>query len=230
MQIDCHVHTALHSGCAIMNPDEVCQTALQCGLSGVVFTEHHVLWSRAELDKLEAKYPKLHLYGGVEWSISEGYDIIAISKAPLPQIALFAPLEDVLEKIEAIRDDTILISAHPFRFVDRIDEGLDRVFRVCDAIEVASGNILRAGFFHLAQKFVSNRANLYSAAAQHYDLIPLYNSDGHMQEALGTFANIYPDVSMGSQDWLVDYLRTVRPKQLQNPERIRMYLQRKGCL
>ncbi|WP_027185965.1 PHP domain-containing protein [Desulfovibrio inopinatus] len=230
MQIDFHVHTSVHSACAIMEPEEVCQTALECRLSGVVFTEHHATWPREELNRLEEKYPGIRLYGGVEWSLAEGYDILAISKAPLPDLAPFSPLGEVIEHLTPIREQTVLIAAHPFRFTDFIDAGLDHVLRVCDAIESASGNIMRAGFIQSGNLFISTRGKLYAEASRLYDLTPLCNSDGHMTEALGTFANIYPDAPMGDQAWLVDLLRTVKPKPWQNPQRVRTYLQRKGYL
>ena len=51
--IDLHLHTRRYSPCAeLVPPEEIASSARRAGLSGVVLTDHDVLWSIEETKEL----------------------------------------------------------------------------------------------------------------------------------------------------------------------------------
>lgn len=182
LNIDLHVHTNLYSGCSILAPEELCELALERGLNALAITEHHYQWQKSELTALQARFPALKLYAGVEISCLDGRDYVALglkggAYEPMP----YGQLQTLLET----HSGSFCFVAHAFRHNDR-EEGLAE--RAIDGIEVASYNILaRPQPADGAPAIV--RAALYAHWQQKMGWVGLYNSDGHAPKMIGLFYN-----------------------------------------
>lgn len=182
LKIDLHTHTNIYSGCSILAPERLCELALERGLNGLAITEHHYQWQQSELAALQARFPALKLYAGVEISCLDGRDYVVLglqggAYQPMPYLQLEALLR--------AHGNPFCFVAHAFRHNDR-EEGLAE--RAIDGIEVASYNIL-------ARPQPSDgppamvRAELYARWQQRMGWVGLYNSDGHAPKMMGLFYN-----------------------------------------
>jgi predicted metal-dependent phosphoesterase TrpH len=88
MLIDLHVHTPRYSSCARSAPEEMVARAQEVGLDGLVITEHHVVWPADELAALQARFPAVRLFRGVEITTDTGDDFLIYGP---PQENLFWP-------------------------------------------------------------------------------------------------------------------------------------------
>lgn len=194
MRIDCHCHTARYSPCSHMEPEELCRLALARGLDALVLTEHHQFWPEDELAELRAAYPGLALYNGMEFTVSEGFDVLCVSGSFREDTGWRVDLADFLEGLGAARADTFLCVAHPFRYDRTVDAGLQEVLAAVDGIEMNSVNILRAGHERGGAGYISRHAAHYEAARGNYGLVALYNSDCHYPVSVGSVFNEFPGV------------------------------------
>ncbi|EPR40879.1 PHP domain protein [Desulfovibrio sp. X2] len=218
--IDCHVHTALHSACSTIPPDEACAAALATGLSGLVFTEHHYQWRERELARLRDLFPGLMLYSGTEITVEEGHDIVVITDSmhlDLPRPVPFSLLRDVLE---AVREEAYAFVAHPFRWQDAITPEAGEIFDWADGLEMNSINILRPGWRWKNGACLPKNARLYEAAAERYGLSRLYNTDAHRVPCIGSFANVLPGPAPRDTAGLVALLRANEAREFQDTRRL----------
>lgn len=143
MRVDLHVHTSPRSPCSVMEPEEAVREAARLGLDAVCLTDHHRLWRRDELDRLE-DVANLRVFGGTEITTTDG-DILVFGLSVAPRYLI--PIGDL--RREVVANGGILIAAHPFRGVRPHDVdgcggvgGLPvtpRVFEYVDAVEVCNG-------------------------------------------------------------------------------------------
>lgn len=225
MLIDCHAHSCPRSACSAMSAERLCARARERGLDALVLTEHHVQWSRAELDGLEARTPGLRLYGGVELTLTEGYDVVVITAA-----ALEAPWPLSLGRLRRLlaedRDRSFVFVAHPFRYSSRQDGPIRDILAWADGIEMNSVNVLKAGGLcdgdGLYRPCVSD---LYETARREHALAPLFNSDAHREDAVGAVAT-WLDASVAPADEaeLARILRTARREERQDSALLRRLL------
>ena len=101
LKIDLHTHTNIYSGCSILAPERLCELALERGLNGLAITEHHYQWQQSELAALQARFPALKLYAGVEISCLDGRDYVVLglqggAYQPMPYLQLEALLRRYL--------------------------------------------------------------------------------------------------------------------------------------
>ena len=225
MLIDCHVHSCPRSACSVVTADRLCVRARERGLDALVLTEHHFQWSRAELDGLEARNPGLRLYGGVELTLTEGYDVVVVTAVPLE-----APWPLSLDRLRRMlaedRHRSFAFVAHPFRRSLRQDGPIQDILAWVDGIEMNSANVLRAGGLCDGDGLYRPcTSDLYETARREYDLAPLFNSDAHQEAAVGAVATWLeaPDLPADEAE-LAGLLRTARREERQDAALLRRLL------
>jgi len=217
MRIDCHTHTRAHSDCSVLEPDMLCQLALERGLDGVVITEHRVQWPAADIRALRKRHPSLRVYAGMEVSLLEGYDVVLISEARLPSFG-FPTLGQLDKALAPIRDEVFCFVAHPFRYTDELPDQLAAIMEYVDAIELNSVNIMRNNATRENGSFLPRNFRLYEQASRRFGLKPVFNTDCHHPAAVAAVAN-----DLGGQKLpfgegeLVECLQRAKPAQYQNP-------------
>jgi predicted metal-dependent phosphoesterase TrpH len=176
MKVDLHVHTSPRSPCSVMRPEEAVREAARLGLDAICLTDHHRLWGRDELDRLE-DLANLRVFGGTEITTTDG-DILVFGLSVAPPYLV--PIGDLRRQVVA--DGGILIAAHPFRgvWLQEMGEGnlgsppaALRVLDYVDAVEVCNGCLSEA----------ENAAA--ARAAEQLGLPGVAGSDAHRIDEIG---------------------------------------------
>lgn len=148
MRIDLHLHTAPRSPCSVMEPEEAAREAARLGLDAICFTEHHRIWPREDLERIET-LAGIKVFGGTEITTDQG-DILVfgISRAVVDVV----PIADLRRHVAA--DGGYMIVAHPFRGfrlfglgqlgMDAANAAERPVFAYVDAVEVSNGRLTDA--------------------------------------------------------------------------------------
>lgn len=226
MLLDCHAHTSLYSSCSRLTPLELCTLAQQRGLQGQVITEHRRHWPEEELDVLRAAFPGLRLYGGVELSLREGYDVVCITGPIRLFVPVFPDVDDLRRAIAPCRDETFCFVAHPFRYHDDMPPELEDILSVVDGIEMNSVNILRNNAVRKKDCFTPRNRARYEEARRRFALTPLYNTDTHKSTSVASIANCLDVGELpASSASLARLLRNNEPRQWQNVELLEKHLQ-----
>jgi len=172
MLIDIHVHTNRYSACGRATPEEMVARACAIGLGGLVITEHHIRWGAAELAALQAQFPAIKLFSGIEVSSPELDDYLIYGVSD-PDV--WAPPIDPARLIPRVRAaGGVVILAHPYRYRPEAPAELDRY--PVDGVEVMSNNILNHA--HIPARALAARLGAFATAA----------SDAHRVETLGLYA------------------------------------------
>ncbi len=185
--IDCHVHTSRYSFCSSLDPDTACELAAARGIDVLVFTEHHRLWPRQDLARLQARHPRPRLFSGMEVSVAEGHDVLLIGPGLPQEVPSRILLDDLTRLLGPPRRGILAILAHPFRYTDFLDAAMAAVLDWVDAVEVNSVNILRSGYRRDDRSFRPRVEDLYRRAATVAGR-RIYASDAHRPEAIGAVA------------------------------------------
>jgi hypothetical protein len=221
LKIDLHTHTSRYSSCSVLSPEALCEVAIRQGLNALAITEHHHQWSAGEIAALQARYPALKLYAGVEISCTDGHDYVVLgldAGAYTPHPMSYAQLQSLLDR----RPGAFVFVAHCFRY-STDESGL--AGRQIDGIEVGNYNVLArpqpedgpAAIAHLA---------LYRRWQQRMGWIALYNSDAHSAGMVGIFYNLIetPDGIPQDEEALIRLLRQGPVRGFQDDVRIRLAL------
>jgi hypothetical protein len=226
MLLDCHAHTSLYSSCSRLTPVELCTLAQQRGLHGQVITEHRRHWPEADLDVLRAAFPGLRLYGGIELSLQEGYDVVCITGPIRLAVPVFPDVDDVRRAMDSCREEIFCFVAHPFRYHDEMPPELEAVLSVVDGIEMNSVNILWNNAVRKKDCFTPRNRARYEEARRRFGLTPLYNTDTHTSTSVASIANRLEVVALPeSSAALARLLRDNEPQQWQNVELLQNHLQ-----
>ena len=176
MRFDLHTHTNRYSACGKATPEEMMTAAMEYSLDGIVITEHDVLWSKQEIDELQAAFPQLVILRGIEINTASAEHILVFG---ITDPSLFtkymedATLGEVIEKHQGAA-----ILAHPYRYGDTVPP--ETLALPLHAIEVASNNI-RA---HMEPPTYSLVERLGVPAAA--------SSDAHWPENVGLYGVEFP--------------------------------------
>jgi hypothetical protein len=221
LKIDLHTHTDRYSACARHSPETLCETALARGLDALVLTEHHHQWSPDEIAALQARFPALKLYTGVEISCTDRHDYVILGLDALT----YRPNPMPPPQLKALLDahpETFTFVAHCFRYSDD-DRGLEH--RNIQGIEMASWNTLarpqpEEGPIALV------REGMYRRWQRRMGWVPLYNSDAHSVQMVGTFYNLVeaPNGLPADERALIQVLRRAPIRPFQDPAHIRAAL------
>ncbi len=225
LRLDCHTHTRPLSSCSALPPQELCALAQEQGLHGLVLTEHREYWRPERLQALAQDFPGLRLYGGVELSLAEGYDVVCITGSLALDLPTFPTLAEVRAVVDPLRPEVFSYVAHPFRVNDRMTPQLRQILQWVDGIEMNSVNIIKGAWQIHEGRYLPITERLYAQACTEHNLVPLYNTDSHKPLAVGCLANEFtlpalPEDAAG----LGRLLRQRSHRQWQNPERIAAFL------
>ncbi|PTN38732.1 PHP domain-containing protein [Desulfonatronum sp. SC1] len=221
MRIDCHFHTSPHSRCSLVSPKTACEVAVSRGLDALLFTEHGVYWDQDSLDALQSANPKLKLYTGIEIELTEGYHVVAFGARLLDRSVPPLSLSELNRLVAPERDNTFLFVAHAFRYQPYSTPELEQILGCCDGMEMRSINILRDHAVAHPTKLVSADHALYEHSLQAYNLIPVYNSDGHDEDSIGLISNELTGVSPPSDETaLARLFKSSHPVELQDRQRL----------
>lgn len=187
LRFDMHVHTSRYSPDSTLDPEALVDRAVAAGLDGVVITEHHHGWPRADLAALveESEHPGFLLFAGFEYTSLRGdvliYGIDAERVAEFPPFAL-SPGEAIRRAHEC---GAICAAAHPTRAGLGFDEGILEL--PLDAMEVQSVNLNR------------NEQRLARNLARDLCVQGFASSDAHRLEDVGRYSTDFlaPIQSMG---------------------------------
>jgi hypothetical protein len=154
----------------------MCRKAITFGLTGIALTEHDFWWSEGEFRELQAKFPDLIIFRGVEYACLDDHFLVFL---PEPNYGTDLRFRNISELISRVHDlGGIVIWAHPFRYDRSIPEWLQDAN--LDGMEVNSINMdFKAKC--LARQVAKDRG--YTV---------FQNSDAHIVDTLGSYYNDIP--------------------------------------
>jgi hypothetical protein len=194
MRIDLHVHTSRYSACGKSSPEEMVSRAAELGLDAIVITEHHRFWPAEELADLQARYPQVRLFTGIEVSSAGGSDLLIYGPTGPDIFYRDMPPREVIRQARAM--DAVVVLAHPFRYAPEIPDFLDEDWNV-DGIEIMSIHML--GDAHVKARALARQFGATEYAA----------SDGHHVDTIGLYAVELERPARDERD-LADLLRARR--------------------
>ncbi len=187
---DLHVHSNNYSPCGRSSADEMCRKAISSGLTGIALTEHDLWWPEGEFRKLQAKFPDLIIFRGVEYACLDDHFLVFL---PEPNYGVALRFSNILELISRVHDlEGIVIWAHPFRYDRSIPEWLQDAN--LDGIEVDSNNM----------DITAKGLALEVARDRGYKIFQ--NSDAHIVDTLGRYYNDIP-VLLKNVKKLIRYIK-----------------------
>ena len=136
MIIEMHCHTSEHSRCSHVAAVDLVRRVFESGLQGILLTDHHYLWSDAELDKIRGKagVQKFFLIlSGQETTTSDFGDVLVLGADRT------LPMDIPLADIRAACPEAAIVWAHPYRH-GRIPEADQLLHPLIDAVEIFSSN------------------------------------------------------------------------------------------
>lgn len=136
MLLEMHSHTAEHSRCSSIPAAELVRQAFAKGLQGIVFTDHHYLWSDEELLQVRR-----------EGAVPDHFLILSGQEVATPELGdviVYGAVEQFshgtsLEKIRASSPETALVWAHPYR-KGREPDDTELLHPALDGVEIFSSN------------------------------------------------------------------------------------------
>jgi len=173
MKVELHLHTSRYSACATAGPSEMAERLVQAGYEAVYITEHDAVWSEMEIAQLQAGFPEIRIFPGVELSLGDEFTrhLLVLGTSD-PEYVRLRREAEVLGKARAEGHLTVL--AHPFRWPggpEMLEAGL-----LPDAIEYRAGNQPHP-----------DQAALAEAAAAKYGLALVNAGDTHGPASLGRY-------------------------------------------
>lgn len=134
MKVELHLHTSRYSACAVNTPREMISRLIETGYEAVYITEHDAVWSKEELDQLQAEFPDIRIFGGIERTLGSNH-LLILPTTSTDYLAMNDPAEVLAF---ARREGHLTILAHPFRW----EGGADMLERdlLPDAIEHCTCN------------------------------------------------------------------------------------------
>ena len=109
MLIDMHTHTSVYSTDSNLLPVDSLARAVECGLDGVVLTEHDVVWPRQHAEQLSEEAGILVIHG-VEVTTELGHVLVYGLEALVPRITDSRRLRKLCDD-----QDALMYLAHPAR-------------------------------------------------------------------------------------------------------------------
>lgn len=123
MKVELHLHTSRHSACAIAGPEEIVCRLIARGYEAAYLTEHDEVWDEWELAALQAAFPEIRLFPGME--ISLGRDKFQHLLVLGAGDRAYLGMPHAGEIIERARDrGHLTVLAHPFRWPESPPEML----------------------------------------------------------------------------------------------------------
>jgi len=188
-KVDLHVHSWL-SDDSDADPEELIHKAIELGLHGIAFTEHHSYEVSEPIEDLRERYKeKIMVFRGVEFSATEGHCLIFGVNSD----KLFPKHASVTEIVQTVNiHQGVVIPSHPYRGMNSLGDSIKRIKGI-HAIEGFNGN----------NQHSSNMKALQTAAALH--LPHTGGSDAHAPREVGScYTEFFDRVT---NDSFIDLLR-----------------------
>jgi predicted metal-dependent phosphoesterase TrpH len=140
VKVELHCHTSRHSACSLFTPEELLTVMVATGYDAVYFTEHATVWAEDDIADLQAKFPTIRIFPGIELvTPTNPYEHLLVLGTSDPEYAVLADHAEwgkVLTKARTEGHLTVL--AHPCRF----DGGHEMISRnlLPDALELWTCN------------------------------------------------------------------------------------------
>ncbi len=137
MKVELHLHTSRFSPCASNTPQEMMARLIETGYDAVYITEHDAVWPDCELASLQAEFPDMRIFPGVELTRNEeGMHHLLVLGTNDPA---YLGMEQDAEILALARSQGHLaVLAHPIRKMrgaPMLQSGL-----LPDAVECRTGN------------------------------------------------------------------------------------------
>ncbi len=189
------------------------------GLDAVVITEHQIQWNLYEIKELQREFPEIKVYAGLEVTLQEGIDLVIITKNTGVEIPFLISFDSLLRENYFPWERSFVFVAHLFRWLRELHPSVREILSLIHGIEMNSINILLAGYL-FEEDFLSVKSRywfLYEEVLREYNLIPLFNSDAHQLESVGSVANeIEVEEIPGDEEELARLLKNSYPSQYQD--------------
>lgn len=217
MYIDCHLHSRRYSPCSLLAPEQALDQALHKGLQAVVITEHQIQWSTKEVQELQKYFPEVAIYSGLEVTLAEEVDLVLITPNQALKFPFGISFNTLRNKLDHVWEQSFAFLAHAFRWTDRLSPEAEKILPYLHGLEMNSLNILNGQYQESQGKFKPKLETAYQALRKKYNLIPVYNSDAHLKQAVGSIAN-YISCPAPPQDEasLASLLKSAKPQEHQN--------------
>lgn len=113
-KIDMHNHS-VYSGDSIAEPRELIERAIEIGLDGIAFTEHHSFSASETVEGLKEHYRgRILVFRGAEYSAAEGHLLLfGIKDDRFNDFGLFAPVSEIIRFVR--EEGGVVVVPHPFR-------------------------------------------------------------------------------------------------------------------
>ena len=115
MKVELHLHTRRYSSCSTATPFELMEAMVRTGYDAVYLTEHDAVWADWEIRDLQAEFPAIRIFGGVELTLSwDPLQHLLVLGTSDPE---YLEMDDAAAVIHKAREEGHLtIAAHPFRW------------------------------------------------------------------------------------------------------------------
>lgn len=139
MKVELHLHTDRYSPCAVSPPEELLGTAVEAGYGAVFITEHDAVWNDVELAHLQAQFPEVRIFPGMELMVPQmnlAQHLLVLGTNDPTYVHLADRPDELLARARDRGHLTVL--AHPYRYA-----GGDELLRqglLPDAIEHRTNN------------------------------------------------------------------------------------------
>ena len=173
MKVELHCHTNRYSGCARSTPAELMERMIELGYSAVYITEHDAVWADWEIEQLQAGFPGIRIFPGLEKSIIDEEHVKHILVLGTTDPAYLALDDETAVLAKARAEGHLSVLAHPFRWPG--GGYMLAAGHLPDALEHRTGN-------HDA-----TRAKIAADSAEQYNLRMVNSGDTHGVEMLGRF-------------------------------------------
>lgn len=172
MKVELHLHTNRYSACARNRPDEMLAALAAAGYGATFLTEHDAVWPDAEIEALQAAFPGVRIFPGVELGLGANatQHLLVLGTNDPAYLRMTGPAE-ILAAAKAAGHLTVL--AHPMRWpkgADMLEEG-----HLPDALEGCTSNQ------------DPDRAAIAGGVAERLGLKVLNSDDAHGVEQVGRF-------------------------------------------
>ena len=173
MKVELHLHTNRYSPCAQATPAELMERMVQIGYEAVFITEHDAVWSDWEIRQLQAGFPDIRIFPGMELSLGRqtARHLLVLGSNDAEYLRLRDEADAVAKAREA---GHLTVLAHPFRWESDF-AAFEEGWRP-DAIECRAGNQ------HQPEQILKAET-----AARQHDLRLVNSGDVHTQAALNRF-------------------------------------------
>jgi predicted metal-dependent phosphoesterase TrpH len=201
MILELHVHTKPRSPCSHIEPAELIAEAALLRLDGICLTEHHVLWTPAELAEL-AGASGMALFAGNEITTDQGDVVVFGYREPVPGVVPIAELRPAV-----VAAGGFMIAAHPLRGFKNFGVAMlkmtadhaarRKVFQHVDAVEVRNSRLN------------DDENGMAAEVAAKLGLVGVGGSDAHRVDEIGRCVTIL-ERTVATEEELIAELRNRR--------------------